>query len=115
MIRKTSIVAVLSDDEDDERQNGDFADDEEFILNKDAFSALFKGAKKRAEVDAFDKKKSAAKNLVEEQAEESEDEYAGLGGASDDESAGEMDEETMKMIDEGPVEVDEQQLAAFHA
>ncbi len=113
--RKTSLVAVLSDDEESELPNVGFQDDEEFLVTKDAFSALFKGAKKRADAETFDKKKSAAKELVEEQAEESEDEYAGLGGLSDDESAGELDEETRRMIDEGPVHVDEQQLAAFHA
>ena len=53
--------------------------------------------------------------MVEEQAQESEDEYAGLGGASDDESAGEADEDLKKMIEEGDVEVDESKLAAFYA
>ena len=69
----------------------------------------------RATTDSFNKKKSEAKGMVEEQAEESEDEYAGLGGASDDESAAEEDEEVRKMIDEGEVEVDERKLAAFYA
>ena len=72
--------------------------------------------RKRGEVvAAFDKKKSNAKEMVEEQAQESEDEYAGLGGASDDESGGDEDEETKRMIDEGEVEVDERRLAAFYA
>ena len=64
---------------------------------------------------SFDKKKSKAKEMVEEQAQESEDEYAGLGGASDDESVGEEDEELKRMIEEGDVEVDERKLAAFYA
>ena len=65
--------------------------------------------------DLFDKKQSEARAMVEEQAQESEDEYAGLGGASDEESASEADEEVRKMIDEGEVDVDERELAAFYA
>lgn len=63
----------------------------------------------------FNKKQSAAKEMVEEQAQESEDEYAGLGGASDDESGGSEDEETKQMIEHADVDVDERKLAAFHA
>lgn len=82
----------------------------------DAFDAMNKAAKKPLQTfDAFDKNKSEAKGMVEEQAQESEDEYAGLGGASDDESAQEEDEEVRKMIDEGEVNVDERKLAAFYA
>ena len=66
-------------------------------------------------IDPFDKKKSEAKGMVEEQAQESEDEYAGLGGPSDDESGGEEDEYVKEMIDEGEVNVDERGLAAFYA
>ena len=57
----------------------------------------------------------AVSNPFDEQAEESDDEYAGLGGASDDDSGGEEDEEVRKMIDEGEVKVDERKLAAFFA
>ncbi|KAF2099734.1 hypothetical protein NA57DRAFT_75238 [Rhizodiscina lignyota] len=81
----------------------------------DAFTMLRKAAKKKAKKDAFDKKKSEAKGMVDEQAEESEDEYAGLGGASDDESTGEVDEEVQKMMDDSHVEVDERKIAAFYA
>lgn len=81
---------------------------------RDAFAKLAKGAKKQKAMADFDKKNSLAKNAVMEQAEESEDEYAGIGGASDDDS-GEEDEETKQMIEHGEVEVDERQLAAFYA
>ena len=101
--RKASLVAVLSDADDD----NDAA--------PDAFDTLFKGAKRHAAGMEFDKKKSAARNLVEEQAEESEDEYKGIGGASDDESNGEYDEEVAQMIEEGHVDVDEMEIAALHA
>lgn len=82
----------------------------------DAFNIMNKAARKPSQtIDAFDKNRSDAKGMVEEQAQESEDEYAGLGGASDDESAEEEDEEVRKMIDEGDVKVDERKLAAFYA
>ena len=49
-------------------------------LPRDAFEAMQERRKKKADQAAFDKKKSNAKEMVEEQAMESEDEYAGLGG-----------------------------------
>jgi mediator of replication checkpoint protein 1 len=113
--RRAKAVAVLSDDEDVHADAGSASEDDDFAPSKDAFDILFKAAKKTPSVATFDKKRSDAKNMVEEQAEESEDEYAGLGGASDDGSDGEMDEEMKKMIDEGPVDVDEAKLAKFYA
>ncbi|EME83631.1 uncharacterized protein MYCFIDRAFT_85437 [Pseudocercospora fijiensis CIRAD86] len=53
-----------------------------------------------------------AKEMMEDQAEESEDEYAGLGG--DDYVAPETDQDR-EMIDSSHVEVDERQLAAHFA
>lgn len=86
------------------------------IISADAFDVLKRGSKRSSNVAAkFDKKKSNAQEMVEEQAQESEDEYAGLGGASDDESGGEEDEEVKKMIEQGEVDVDERELAAFYA
>lgn len=82
--------------------------------HRDAFRAMQKGAKKQKAVDEFNKKTSLAKNVVEEQADESEDEYAGIGGNSDDDS-GEEDEELKNMIDHNDVKVDERQIAAFYA
>jgi mediator of replication checkpoint protein 1 len=106
--RGNHAIAVLSDAED-------ASDEEEFELSTNAFDVLFKATKKAPTAEAFDKQRSEAKKMVEEQAEESEDEYAGLGGASDDESNGEMDEEMKKMIDEEPVHVNEGELAKFYA
>ena len=80
-----------------------------------AFDVMKKARKDTSAADMFDKKKSEAKTMVEEQAQESEDEYAGLGGASDDESAGEEDDYAKEIIDQGEVNVDERQLAALHA
>ncbi|KAE8838547.1 hypothetical protein PTNB85_02778 [Pyrenophora teres f. teres] len=82
--------------------------------SKDAFMKMQQAVKKAKAVEEFNKKKSMAREAVMEQAEESEDEYAGLGGASDDEE-GEEDEELKEMIDHGEVKVDERQIAAFYA
>ncbi|KAF9700470.1 hypothetical protein EKO04_001224 [Ascochyta lentis] len=82
--------------------------------HRDAFRAMQKGAKKQKAIDEFNKKTSLAKNVVEEQADESEDEYAGIGGISDDDS-GEEDDELKNMIDHNEVKVDERQIAAFYA
>lgn len=82
--------------------------------HKDAFRTMQKGAKKQRAIDDFNKKNSAAKDVVQEQADESEDEYAGIGGASDDDS-GEEDEELKNMIDHNDIKVDERQIAAFYA
>ncbi|KAF2830448.1 hypothetical protein CC86DRAFT_367209 [Ophiobolus disseminans] len=81
---------------------------------RNAFTKLQKGAKKQKAIAEYNKKNSMAKDAVMDQAEESEDEYAGLGGASDDDS-GVEDEETKKMIEHGEVEVDERQIAALFA
>jgi mediator of replication checkpoint protein 1 len=98
------IAAALSEDDDIQRPR----------KPRDAFTKLQKGAKKQKAIDDFNKKTSLAKDAVMEQAEESEDEYAGLGGASDDDS-GDEDEETKNMIEHGEVDVDERQIAAFYA
>ncbi|KAH7062535.1 MRC1-like domain-containing protein [Macrophomina phaseolina] len=119
--RREIVSTALSDlDEDPQSRKVDAASeagmsDEEFEISADAFDVLRKGAKRAKKIDAFNKKNSAAKEMVQEQAEESEDEYAGLGGASDDESGGEMDEDLKKMIDESKVKVNEREIAAFYA
>ena len=87
----------------------------DFDKSANAFDVMKQKRSVAVTAPAFDKKKSKAKEMVEEQAQESEDEYAGLGGASDEESVGEEDEDLKKMIEEGDVEVDERKLAAFYA
>ncbi|KAK5987214.1 hypothetical protein PT974_11338 [Cladobotryum mycophilum] len=84
-----------------------------------AFGALKEGAKqekKKQLVDDFNKKKSNAKEMVEEQAEESEDEYAGLGGADGEDSDNESDASVHEIIDDAAGnDADERKLAAFYA
>lgn len=111
--RRAPIVAEFSDEEDIGESAGI---ENDFELTADAFNVMKKAAKKKAVVDDFNKKESKAKEMVHDQAEESEDEYAGLGGASDDESGGEEDAFVKEMIDdEAGKNVDESKLAAFYA
>ena len=81
----------------------------------DAMEMAQKKAATKAAKDAFDKKKSEAKGMVEEQAQESEDEFQGIGGPSDDDSGGEEDEYARELIDQEEVDVDERHMAAFYA
>ncbi|MCJ1387997.1 hypothetical protein MMC18_000841 [Xylographa bjoerkii] len=117
--RRGSAVRIFSDAEtvsDDDRKAQSNVQHDQFKVSADAFDVMKKASKKKDDnAEMFDKKKSDAKGMVEDQAEESEDEYAGLGGASDDDSMAEDDEEVRKMIDEGEVKVDERKLAAFFA
>lgn len=110
-LRRRAQAAALSDEED-----AAMAEDEE-ELEISAFDVMRKASKKKdVVVDDFDRKKSKAKEMVNEQAEESEDEYAGLGGASDDESGGEEDDYVKEMIDDtAGKDIDEGKLAAFFA
>lgn len=80
----------------------------------DAFRLMQKAAERKANREIFNKQNSKAKEMMDEQAEESEDEYAGIGGASDDD-IGEEDEEDRAMIDNANVKVDERKIAALHA
>ncbi|KAF3051799.1 hypothetical protein E8E11_011373 [Didymella keratinophila] len=115
---RREATVELSDAEEDlnnaDAELSDVDDIQRPPKHRDAFRAMQKGAKKQKALDAYNKKTSAAKDIVEEQADESEDEYAGIGGASDDDS-GEEDEDLKKMIDASDVKVDERQLAAFYA
>jgi mediator of replication checkpoint protein 1 len=114
-LRRRAQVAAFSDDEEAADPTEFNVDEDEFDITSNAFDVLRKASKKKIVVDEFDKKKSKAKEMVNEQAEESEDEYAGLGGASDDED-GEEDDYVKGIIDdEGGKDVDERKLAAFYA
>lgn len=80
------------------------------------FDVMTEAARKPTTLaEAFDKNKSEARGIVDDQALESEDEYAGIGGVSDDGNGEEESEEDKKMLDEGEVEVDEGKIAAYYA
>jgi mediator of replication checkpoint protein 1 len=114
-LRRRAQVSSFSDDEEVVDSTELSIDGDEFDITSNAFDVMRKASKKKIVVDEFDKKQSKAKEMVNEQAEESEDEYAGLGGASDDDS-GEEDAYVKEIIDdEGGKDIDESKLAAFFA
>ncbi|KAF5257939.1 hypothetical protein FOXYS1_11502 [Fusarium oxysporum] len=83
------------------------------------FEALKEGAKnehkKRLQTE-FDHKNSKAKEMVQEQAEESEDEYAGLGGADGEDSDNESAASLKDIIDDtAGNDIDGAKLAALYA
>ncbi|KAG5915704.1 hypothetical protein E4U42_007929 [Claviceps africana] len=108
---KTAIAdASDDDDEEEEEENVPSTQTNAFKALKDA------AAKKKQPVDDFDRKKSKAKDMVEEQAEESEDEYAGLGGADGEDSDNESNASVEEMIDDAAGnDADGRKLAAFYA
>jgi mediator of replication checkpoint protein 1 len=114
-LRRRMEVQVFSDEENTSEEN----EHGKFEIETNAFDVMRKASKKMLTVpDNFDKAKSEAKAMVDEQALESEDEYAGLGGASgDDESeSGEGAAQLMDMIDDdGKTIVNEREIAAFYA
>ncbi|PBP19681.1 MRC1-like domain-containing protein [Diplocarpon rosae] len=118
-LRQRARVATFSDEEDAAEPEEKYEDEDEFEITANAFDVMRKNLpkmEKKVVADDFNKKKSKAKDMVNEQAEESEDEYAGLGGASDEESGGEDDEFVKEMIDdESGKNVDGTKLAAFFA
>ena len=116
-LRRRVKLATFSDEEDAGAAAHANEQEDELEISANVFDVMRKASKKKNTlVDDFDKKTSKAKEMIHEQAEESEDEYAGLGGASDDESGGEEDEYVKEMIDdEGGKDVDESKLAAFYA
>ncbi|CAD6444708.1 53f57c62-948c-49d7-a962-fad5afff87cf [Sclerotinia trifoliorum] len=114
--RRAQVNSVSEDDESLDAVKVDENQNDNFEISANAFDVMRKAAKRKPKVpDNFDKKKSDAKNMVNEQAEESEDEYAGLGGASDDESGGEEDAFVKEMIDDEKKDIDESELAKFYA
>lgn len=71
------------------------------MSSSDAFRLMEKAARREKRwKKKFDRKKSKATEMVDEQAEESEDEYAGLGGADGEDSSDEDEELIKEMIDD---------------
>lgn len=113
LLRRRLQAADSSDESEGEGH------DDGFEISASAFdvmrSASAKEKKRRAQA-AYDKEKSRAKEAVDEAAVESEDEYAGLGGASDDDNGLEENEEDRMMIDDDKeIRLGERQIAALHA
>lgn len=118
-------ASTMDDDEDDgdgdqEMEDAGVEDDDEereAEKAKSAFEKMKRAAEREKRLKEM-KKKSKAREMVEEQAEESEDEYAGLGGIDGEGDTDEEDAELVKeMIDDETKagEGDERKLAAFYA
>lgn len=116
-LRQRNRIASFSDEEDVDEPVSKATKEDDYEIHANIFDVMRKASrKKKIVVDEFDKKNSKAKDMVHEQADESEDEYAGLGGASDDESGGEADAFVKEMIDDDSKQhVDEGKLSAFFA
>jgi mediator of replication checkpoint protein 1 len=82
-----------------------------------AFNVMANAAKKEKKRKEFLKKKSKARGMFEEQAEESEDEYAGLGGADGEDSSDDDAASVKEMIDDDATgnADDERKIAALYA
>lgn len=89
------------------------------VTAENAFAKLKEQAKqkeKRRLTDAFNAKTSKAKEMVEAEAMESDDEYAGLGGVDGEDSDNESNASVQEMIDDATANnADDSKLAAFYA
>ncbi|KAL1901868.1 hypothetical protein Sste5346_001572 [Sporothrix stenoceras] len=125
LFRKTDVAKIVEEEEEADVEDEDVEDeqddeDEAEPTQDQSIEAATAFAKMRqaALQKQFDRKKSKAKEMVEEQAEESEDEYAGLGGAD-----GEMDSDNESLAsvkdiiddDQKVSRTDNAKLAAFYA
>lgn len=103
---RAADLSMVEEEEEETNEGG-------FEIDPNAFNIMKKAAKKPTV--AYDKKNSKAKNVVDEAAEESEDEYAGLGGASDDSDDEENAYDKQMINDNSGETVDEKELAALNA
>ncbi|KAM0724204.1 hypothetical protein Q7P37_000086 [Cladosporium fusiforme] len=99
-------MAALDESEDEEEPTKP--------TQKDAFKEMKR--RRMEDLNANDRTEAEAelKRMMEDQAEESEDEYAGLGG-DDSEMIAPETAEDQAMIDSSHIEVDERAIAAHHA
>lgn len=90
---------------------------DEESAKQSAFRLMEKAAKrKKRREEKLKKRRGEAKEWVEQEAAESEDEYAGLGGADGEDSSDEDEELAKEMIDDAAGnDVDEAKLAGFFA
>jgi len=103
LVKRQAALADSSDDDDDVSATHE---------KRDAFREMTRRHKEALSTAERTKAAQEAKAMMDEQAEESEDEYAGLGG--DDFVAPET-EEDREMIDSNHVDIDERAVAAHYA
>lgn len=118
--RKMDAIPATAEDEEAGEEVPGSPERDEFGFNTTAFGVMKKAARdeERRKQREFDRKKSKAAGMVDEQAEESEDEYAGLGGADDDDGSDGDLESVKDLIDDenrGNTVEEERNLAAFYA
>ncbi|KAK1992327.1 MRC1-like domain-containing protein [Colletotrichum falcatum] len=116
--RKIDVAAAAVDDEDEDP--GANPEEDEFGFRTTAFNVMKEAVEKQKRLkkaEDYNRKKSKAKEMVEEQAEESEDEYAGLGGVDGEDSDDDDAASVKEMIDDegGMTADDERRLAALYA
>ncbi|KAK6216553.1 MRC1-like domain-containing protein [Colletotrichum tabaci] len=117
--RKIDVAAAVMDDEDNEDPRAS-PEMDDFGFRTTAFNVMQDAVKKQnalKKAQDYNRKKSKAKEMVEEQAEESEDEYAGLGGVDGEDSDDDDAASVKEMIDDegGMTADDERKLAALYA
>ncbi|KAB5555001.1 MRC1-like domain-containing protein [Coniochaeta sp. 2T2.1] len=114
-----AAAAAAAESEEDEEMDGVEFDEFGFGTTS-AFAVMKDAAEKERKAKAkaaFDKKKSKAREMVDEQADESEDEYAGLGGVDGEDSDDESTASVQEMMDDDTKlsEADRAKLKAFYA
>lgn len=119
LFRKTDVAKIVEEEEEEEAADAEDEEEEAEPTDEQAMEAATAFAKMRqaALQKQFDRKKSKAKEMIEEQAEESEDEYAGLGGADGEDSDNESLASVKDIIDDDQKvsSTDNAKLAAFYA
>ncbi|KIH89535.1 hypothetical protein SPBR_06342 [Sporothrix brasiliensis 5110] len=114
LFRKTNVVKIVEEEEEEEDEEEEaMPTDNQSMEAATAFAKMRQAALQKQ----FDRKRSKAKEMVEEQAEESEDEYAGLGGADGEDSDNESMASVKDIIDDDQKvsSTDNAKLAAFYA
>ncbi|KAL9623906.1 MAG: hypothetical protein Q9160_001898 [Pyrenula sp. 1 TL-2023] len=119
-LRRRTAIAEESDeaenaDEDEVEDQGN----DKYLIDPSAFDVMRRASARLRDRQSpspdREKAKAEARKMVEEAAEESEDEYAGLGGASDDEVGEEGEEDRLMIDDEGREKLNERMVAKLHA
>ncbi|WYZ41737.1 hypothetical protein EsH8_V_000632 [Colletotrichum jinshuiense] len=117
--RKIDVAAAVMADEEKEASRAS-PEVDEFGFRTTAFNVMKEAVEKqnkKKKAEEYNHKKSKAKEMVEDQAQESEDEYAGLGGADGEDSDDDDAASVKEMIDDegGMTADDERKLAALYA
>lgn len=119
-LRRRPAISEESDGAEDAGEDEiEDQDNDKYLVDPSAFDVMRRASARlrdrKSPSPDTEKAKAEARNMVEEAAEESEDEYAGLGGASDDDVGEEGEEDRMMIDDEGREKLNERMVAKLHA